>query len=106
MLISEITRRSEMTAKKQKTTRKKVIFSMHAPQAESVMLAGDFNQWNPWKHPLKKSSSGAWEASLLLIPDTYEYKYLVDGDWQIDPVNKRTCENCFGSQNSLVTVSK
>lgn len=94
-----------MTTKKQKAIRKKVTFSFHAPQAESVLLAGDFNQWNLRKHPLKKNGSGAWEASLMLTPNTYEYKYIVDGDWQMDPVNNRTCENCFGSQNNLVTVS-
>lgn len=96
--------RSEMTDKKQRSSRKKVSFSLHAPQAESVFLAGDFNQWNPRKHPLKKGSSGAWEACLMLTPDTYEYKYIVDGHWQIDPVNNQICENSFGSQNSLVTV--
>lgn len=95
-----------MTTKKPRSFRKKVIFSIHAPQAESVLLAGDFNHWNPQKHPLIKGSSGAWEASLMLTPKTYEYKYIVDGDWQNDPVNNRTCENCFGSQNNLITVSK
>ena len=95
-----------MFIKKQKPSRKKVAFSFHAPQAESVLLAGDFNRWNPRKHPLKKGVSGNWEAFLMLAPNTYEYKYMVDGDWQIDPFNNQTCENCFGSQNNLVTVPR
>ncbi len=95
-----------MSEKKQKKHRKKVVFSLHAPQAETVLLAGDFNQWHPEKHGLKKGRSGAWEATLMLYPDTYEYKFVVDGKWQTDPVNNRTCQNCFGSRNNLLTVGE
>jgi 1,4-alpha-glucan branching enzyme len=95
-----------MDEKKQKPPRKKVLFSLHAPQAETVFLAGDFNQWNPEKNRLKKGRSGAWEVTLMLSPRSYEYKFIVDGKWQLDPVNSQTCHNCFGSSNNLVTVSQ
>jgi 1,4-alpha-glucan branching enzyme len=94
-----------MNEKKQKKHRKKVAFSLHAPQAETVFLAGDFNQWHPKKHGLKKTKSGEWEAKLMLVPSTYEYKFVVDGNWQEDPVNTRTCLNCFGTRNNLLTVA-
>ncbi len=29
-------------------------FICHAPQAKSVSLVGDFNQWNPSSHPMKQ----------------------------------------------------
>ena len=95
-----------MDEKKQKPPRKKVLFSLHAPQADTVFLAGDFNQWDPEKNRLKKGRSGAWEAHLMLSPRTYEYKFIVDGKWQLDPVNSQTCKNCFGSSNNLVTVAQ
>jgi hypothetical protein len=40
--------------KKTKVTEKveKTEFSLSAPQAQSVSIAGDFNQWNPSSHPL------------------------------------------------------
>jgi 1,4-alpha-glucan branching enzyme len=95
-----------MSEKKQKKHRSKVLFSLHAPQAETVFLAGDFNEWNPKKHGLKKGSSGAWEATLMLVPSTYEYKFVVDGKWQVDPVNTQTCQNCFGTRNNLLTVAE
>lgn len=94
-----------MSEKKQKKNRRKVVFSLHAPRAETVFLAGDFNEWNPKKHVLKKGGSGAWEATLLLVPNTYEYKFVVDGKWQVDPVNTRTCQNCFGTRNNLLTIA-
>ena len=95
-----------MNEKKQKTTRKKVLLSLHAPQAKTVFLAGDFNDWNPGKHGLKKAKSGAWEKTLILSPRTYEYKFIVDGKWELDPANNRTCRNCFGTRNNLLIVSE
>lgn len=94
-----------MDEKKQKKHRKKVVFSLHSPQAETVFLAGEFNQWDPEKHGLKKGKSDAWETTLMLAPSTYEYKFVVDGKWQVDPVNTRTCQNCFGTRNNLLTVA-
>ncbi len=93
-----------MTQTTSKKHRKKIILSLHAPQAKSVFLAGDFNGWNPEKHGMKKGKSGAWQKTLMLPPDTYEYKFIVDGTWQVDPANSRTCQNCFGTRNNLLTV--
>lgn len=84
--------------------RRKIMVSLHAPQAKSVFLAGDFNEWNTETHGLKKGKSGAWERALMLPPRTYEYKFIVDGEWQMDPANNRTCRNCFGTRNNLLTV--
>lgn len=83
-----------------------MVFSLHAPQAEKVILTGDFNQWNLKKKGMKKGSSGAWEATLLLSPGTYEYKFIVDGKWQMDPANSQVCKNCFGTHNNLLAVTE
>lgn len=95
-----------MNEKKQKPHRKKILLSLQAPQAKAVFLAGDFNGWKPEKHGLKKGKTGAWETTLMLPPSTYEYKFVVDGEWQMDPSNSRTCQNCFGTRNNLLTVSE
>ena len=46
--------------KKPKATEKvkKTEFGLSAPQAQSVSIAGDFNQWNPFLHPLKMDDKG------------------------------------------------
>lgn len=93
-----------MKEKKQTPRQKKIVVSFHAPQANTVFLAGDFNEWHPEKHGLKKRKSGAWETTLMLKPNTYEYKFIVDGEWQMDPANTRTCQNGFGTSNNLLTV--
>ncbi|MBU0988311.1 MAG: glycoside hydrolase, partial [Proteobacteria bacterium] len=33
---------------------RKVTFSLEAADAKKVVLMGDFNKWNPEKHPMQK----------------------------------------------------
>ncbi len=82
----------------------KIGFSLSAPQAKSVFIAGDFNQWNPSSHPLKKDRQGIWKISLPLAPGQYEYRFFVDGEWQNDPNCPSLVENPFGTLNCLKIV--
>jgi len=41
-----------------KPKRRKVTFSLTSPDAKEVILMGDFNQWNPKVHPMKKTKTG------------------------------------------------
>jgi len=94
-----------MTKSKKKTKRsemlKKTEFKLSAPQAQSVFIAGDFNQWNPSSHPLKAGANGTWRISFGLKPGRYEYRFIVDGEWQNDPACSSFVENPFGTSNSL-----
>jgi len=92
--------------KKPKSTEKvmKTEFSLSAPQAQSVFTAGDFNQWNPSLHPMKRDDKGIWRISLALNPGQYEYRFFVDGEWQNDPHCGPFVENSFGTSNSLKIV--
>jgi len=85
--------------KKQKLM--KTEFSLSAPQAKSVFIAGNFNQWNLSSHPLKQDKNGVWKISLPLGPGRYEYRFLVDGHWQNDPDCSSFIENPFGTLNCL-----
>lgn len=84
---------------------RKVSFTLDAPQATEVILMGDFNQWNPQKHPMKRGSDGKWQKSVMLAPGQYQYKFLVDGIWRRDPANERVCTNSFGTMNNVVVVT-
>ena len=90
------------TAKKEKA--RKVDFSFSAPHAESVSIAGDFNDWNATSHSMKKDKKGVWKASLHLAPGTYQYRFFVDGQWQSDPSCPDCVENPFGTLNCLKKV--
>ena len=39
---------------KKKIKRRKITFSFESSDAKKVILMGDFNNWNPKKHPMKK----------------------------------------------------
>jgi 1,4-alpha-glucan branching enzyme len=79
-------------------------FSFLAPQAKSVFIAGNFNQWNTSSHPLKRDEHGTWKITLPLTPGRYEYRFMTDGKWENDPF----CEGChpneFGTMNCVSIV--
>jgi 1,4-alpha-glucan branching enzyme len=89
---------------KQKPKRRKVTFSLRSPDAKEVILMGDFNQWNPKVHPMKKNKNGMWEKMTFLFPGTYEYLFMVDGRWENDPENNQTRANRFGTKNNFIVV--
>jgi len=87
-----------------KQNHKKAIFKFMAPEAQSVLLAGDFNAWEPESHPLKRTSNGLWKINLSLSPGRYEYRFLVDGQWQNDPGCKSHASNPYGGDNCIITL--
>lgn len=87
-----------------KEATKLVDFRYNAPSANRVYIAGTFNNWNPTSHPLKKDWTGMWKTSLKLSGGRYEYKYIVDGNWQSDPLCHACVPNNFGSTNCIKVV--
>ena len=84
--------------------RKRVTFSIVAPGVEDVCLTGTFNDWNTDRHHMKKNSDGVWSKTVVIPPGTYEYKYLVGGEWWHDPGNDHVTYNEHGTLNSVITV--
>lgn len=82
-----------------------VNFEIPAPQAKKVALTGDFKNWNKKGIPMKKDKAGVWKICLPLRSGRYEYKFIVDDVWQIDPNNSQTATNAFGSLNSVKELS-
>jgi 1,4-alpha-glucan branching enzyme len=91
---------------KNKIKRRKITFSFESSDAKEVILMGDFNNWNPKKHPMKIDVNGKWKKVVTLVPGQYEYKFLVDGQWKEDPQNDRICPNKFGSYNNVFNLTK
>jgi 1,4-alpha-glucan branching enzyme len=83
---------------------KKVHFTLSAPEAQNVFLLGDFDDWETHPHSLKKDKKGNWKISINLTPGRYEYRFLVDGEWQNDPHCDAFVHNTFGSENCLLTL--
>jgi len=70
--------------------------------ANEVYVAGDFNEWTP--SPLQRIGE-VWEKNFNLEPGKYEYKFIVNGNWVLDPNNELVNEN-NGVLNSVVEVMK
>lgn len=91
--------------KKEPSTKKTgTEFSLLVPQARSVFLSGDFNNWSTSSHPLKRDSEGMWKISIPLDPGRHQYRFLVDGEWQNDPDSPECVANPFGTSNCLKIV--
>ncbi|MFW5803191.1 MAG: isoamylase early set domain-containing protein [Verrucomicrobiota bacterium] len=74
------------------------------PEATKVFLAGDFNDWDAAANRMQKVKDGSFRRKLPLKPGTYQYKFVVDGEWQADPTAENHCKNGLGDCNSVVTV--
>jgi chromosome partitioning protein len=82
-----------------------VVFVTLYPRAQSVQIAGDFNNWQPEQHIMEKvGDSGVWQTQMNLEPGRYRYRLVVDGQWQQDPYNELTEMNPFGGFNSVVEI--
>jgi 1,4-alpha-glucan branching enzyme len=88
-----------------KTKRRRTTFSFKAPEAGQVSLVGEFNNWDPSKHPMKCDDNGLWTKTVMLEPGIYEYKFLADENWMSDTKNEHSRGNGYGTFNSVITVS-
>ena len=87
-----------------KAAKIKVTFAYQAPNAGSVLLAGDFTGWQQAPLSLKKDRTGLWKKSVSLPPGRYEYRLLVDGEWRDDPQCPHRQPNQFGGENCVCIV--
>ena len=82
-----------------------VVFVTLYPRAENVMIAGDFNNWQPEQTAMQRvGESGVWQTKLELPTGRYRYRFVVDGHWQQDPYNEQTEMNPYGDLNSVFEV--
>lgn len=84
----------------------KVTFSIEAKGANTAAVIGDFNNWNPAEGELSKLKTGTFKATFDLPKDnTFEFKYLVDGNYLNDPEADSFAYNEFaGAENSVLAL--
>ncbi len=80
----------------------KVTFYYYDKDAKSVEIAGDFTEWKTMA--MFSNLKGSWGVILNLTPGPHEYKYIVDGQWVLDPHNLSTQKSGMGTENSLIEV--
>ncbi len=79
----------------------KVTFTVPAEEAEEVKVTGTFNDWTGT--PLKKLKNGNFKGTIDMEKDSsYEFRYLVDGNWINDDQADAYAWNEFASAENGV----
>jgi 1,4-alpha-glucan branching enzyme len=82
-----------------------VRFEFTDPKANTVGIAGTFNDWHPEAKPMHAMGGGRWLKETVLAAGTYEYLLVVDGRWLPDPLADESVPNPFGGRNSVLRVA-
>jgi 1,4-alpha-glucan branching enzyme len=83
-----------------------VSFTLIAPEAQRVAVAGSFNQWSTTAHPLTRGSrTGEWTTVVTLPPGDFSFMFVVDGArWITPPAAEQYVDDGFGTKNGIVSV--
>ena len=81
-----------------------VVFAAKFENAGEVLVAGDFNNWNPVTPMKANARPGTWTMKLPLRKGRYRYRFVVDGKWMTDPHNQYVETNQFGELNNVIEV--
>ena len=69
--------------------------------AKKIFVAGDFNNWAPNSFAMKKEGD-EWIIKVHLYKGKHRYKFIVDGEWILDPANKLWEQNEHNTGNSVL----
>lgn len=94
--------RSKAASTARGAARKPVTFTIEAPHANRVDIAGTLTNWN--LKPMKRGKNGTWTTTFRPLPGTYEYKFLIDHQWIEDPNNDDKVHDGHGGHNSVCRV--
>jgi len=102
-LKKAVKKNAKKTVKKLKPNEKLVRFQIQAEAGSEVYVAGSFNAWDPKANKLRKVKD-MYTTSIVLQKGRYEYKFVINGVWHVDPNCPEWQPNSMGSINSLLTV--
>ncbi|ESR41687.1 hypothetical protein CICLE_v10012080mg [Citrus x clementina] len=100
----------ELIAAEESLSGLEVVEIQYSGDGEIVEVAGSFNGWHHRikMDPLPSSSiiepirSRLWSTVLWLYPGTYEIKFIVDGQWKVDPQRESVTKG--GICNNILRV--
>jgi 1,4-alpha-glucan branching enzyme len=81
-----------------------------APQASTVSVVGDFNNWDAQATPMSRAlAGGTWSVRIPLPAGRHVYAFVVNGangtsQWVADPTAPLAPEDGLGAPNSVVLV--
>lgn len=88
-----------------RTEHRRVSIVVKAPDAKEVRVTGDFTRWSKQGIRLSDDGNGHWRTVLPLDPGEYQYRLLIDGNWQDHEDATDRVANPFGSENCVLKVT-
>ncbi len=83
-----------------------VEFSLEAPGATTVAVAGDFSGWESDFVLEDADGVGIWTGRVPITPGLHKYMFVIDGtDWVTDPGAQRYADDGFGNRNAVLAVA-
>lgn len=79
-------------------------FTVYAPDANKVFLAGEMTEWDPKAVLMDKDVDGYWRKTLYLDDGKWQYKFVVDGVWIHDQENPNRIADGYGGYNSYILI--
>jgi len=73
--------------------------------AKKITVAGSFNNWNTNQLELRHALTG-WERQMYLHDGIYAYRFMVDGEWIVDPQNPLTNKDAAGNVKSVLNLGE
>jgi chromosome partitioning protein len=81
-----------------------VLFQIVSRNARWVEIAGDFNNWIP-EALMRRNEEGLWQKVIPMNSGNFRYKFIVDGEWQIDPYQPTQQMNAYGTFDSYLELA-
>jgi Glycogen recognition site of AMP-activated protein kinase/Domain of unknown function (DUF3471) len=75
------------------------------PEGNLVVLSGTFNNWHQSQFVFGREGD-EWVCRIDLEPGKYAYKFIVDGNWILDPANPVSEEDEAGNVNSILVKER
>ncbi|NLF31267.1 MAG: hypothetical protein GX591_10325 [Planctomycetes bacterium] len=80
-----------------------VRFAVTVPDGRhDVYVAGEFSGWEPVR--MTRRPGGTYVRQVAAPAGTFEYKFLVDGQWLADPDNPYRAPDPYGGFNSVAAA--
>ncbi|MFH2138981.1 MAG: AAA family ATPase [Candidatus Omnitrophota bacterium] len=84
-----------------------VRFSYYSNEKVNVDVVGDFNDWRMSSDSmLELIGPGVWSIVIPLKAGRFRYKFIIDGQWLVDPNNSSKEIDNTGNANSILEVKE
>ncbi|WP_081926706.1 hypothetical protein [Pseudobacteroides cellulosolvens] len=76
---------------------------MYRGTADSIYFVGDYNDWELQDKMIKLPNMDLWYITKVFPENSrFDYKYVIDGNWITDPLNKNVTAGGAGNNSTLI----